>query len=303
MKKKWIVLLIIAMLGFAGCNSKDETSNSNSEAIFPISIKDTEGIETIIDKSPEKIISLSPGITENIAALGGLERLVGRTSFCDYPPEVLNIKDVGSLYQPDAELIASLEPDLIIAGAHTDPETLKNLRDLGMKCIRLYDSANIDGLYENIITTGKILENEKGAQDKVSEIKANIEKIVNLVKDEPKPKVYYCLGAGDTGDYTAGGDTFINAIIEMAGGENIAKDITGWSYSKEALIEANPDIIIVGAKTGFFEQLPQMDGYKDLDAVKNNKLFAINENYIDRFSVYIDKGVEEIAKIFHPDKF
>ncbi|MDR2940256.1 MAG: ABC transporter substrate-binding protein [Clostridiales bacterium] len=302
--KSRLILFCIFILIFTSCKGDTGAATDNSASTgFPITVTDVEGISTVIEKAPERVISLTPGVTENIYLVGGIENLVGRSDFCDNPPEVLDLPATGTLYEPNNEIIASLNPDLIIAGAHTNPDKLQALRNLGFNVIRQYEDSSLDSLFETLVTIGEVMGKKPEAEEAVTKIKASIGSVSEKVKDLPKPTVYYCISAGDDGDFTAGGNTFINTIIEIAGGDNIAKGLEGWAYSKEALIEADPEIIIVGSKSGLLAQLPQMEGYKDLSAVKGNKVYAINEDLIDRYSGYIDGGVLELAEIFHPGAF
>ena len=98
------------------------------------------------------------------------------------------------------------------------------------------------------------------------------------------------------GDYTDGGDTFGGQIIKMAGGDNIAEDVSGWSYNLESLIEADPDIIIVGK--GCKDDFMSQENYKDLTAVKNGNVYEIDNSLIDRQSYRNAEGLLTLAKIF-----
>ena len=123
------------------------------------------------------------------------------------------------------------------------------------------------------------------------------------VKDVSRPRVYYVVGFGEAGDFTAGGDTFIGTIIEMAGGDNVAKDLQGWQYSLEKLIEQDPDIIICSKYYDAKAGIEQAQGYKDLRAVKEGRLLEIDNNLLDRQGPRLADGLEELAKLIHPELF
>ncbi|MCK5734879.1 MAG: ABC transporter substrate-binding protein, partial [Spirochaetaceae bacterium] len=107
------------------------------------------------------------------------------------------------------------------------------------------------------------------------------------------PRVYYVVGFGEGGDWTAGGDTFISQMITMAGGENIASDISGWSFSLEAIVEGDPDLILIPSwAESIFETTPV---YSDLRAVKNGNIIVIDENSIVRQGPRLAEGFANLV--------
>ena len=134
-------------------------------------------------------------------------------------------------------------------------------------------------------------------------MKEKVKDVTTKVKDLAKPKTYYVVGFGEYGDFTAGGDTFISDIIKMAGGDNVAKDSKGWSYSLEKIVEDNPDIFICSEYFNTKETLINSPGYKEIPAIKNGKLYTIDNNKIVRQGPRIADGLEELARILHPEAF
>lgn len=254
-------------------------------------------------EGPKRIVSLAPSITELIYALGKGDALVGRTDYCDYPEEAKEVPSIGSLIEPSVEKIVELNPDIVIASANFKEDVHKKLEDLGIEVVTLYESVDLEGAFESIAALGQILNAESEANNLISEMKAKIAEIEEIVKDAEKPKVYYVADFGKNGDYTATGDTFIGQILEIAGGDNIAKDATGWKYSLEKIIENDPDIIFISQYYGLKEQFVETAGYKELSAVKNEKVIAIDDNLIARQGPRIAEGIETLAKIMHPDLF
>jgi iron complex transport system substrate-binding protein len=314
MKKsiKKIIIVILAMViifTFAACsnnsssNSLSQTSKNLSVTEYPYTVKDSMGNEVVIPKEPKRIISVAPSITELIYALGKGNELVGRTDYCDYPEAAKKVQSIGSLTDPNVEKIIELKPDVVIASTHFKEDVAKKLEDLGIKVVVLYDSKDLNGAYNSINTLGKIVNAQKNASDLVSSMKKKIADIQEKVKGQKAPKVYYVIGFGKNGDYTATGDTFIGQMINMAGGDNIAKDATGWNYSLEKIIENNPEYIIVSKNYGTKEQFETTAGYKDLSAVKNNKVIEIDDNLLNRQGPRLAEGVEALAKILYPGLF
>jgi iron complex transport system substrate-binding protein len=303
------ILASVIMFTFAACNNSNKENNSGevqqeaSVTKYPYTAKDSEGKEVIIESEPKKIISAAPSITELIYALGKGDELVGRTDYCDYPEEAKNVQSIGSLTDPNIEKIIELKPDVVVASTHFKDDVAKKLEDLGIKIVVLYNANDFDGAYDTINTLGQIVNAQDKAEEVVSGMKKKIEDIKEIVKGKETPKVYYVVGFGKDGDFTATGDTFISQMLEMAGGNNIAKDASGWAYSLEKIIENDPEYIIISKNYGMKEQFISTEGYKQLSAVKNNRVIEIDNNLLDRQGPRLAEGIETLAKILHPDLF
>jgi iron complex transport system substrate-binding protein len=310
MKKLIVAILtIIMMVTLSACtsNSKEDSSSKtqkeDSATKYPYTAKDSKGKEVVIEKEPKRIISVAPSVTELIYALGKGEELVGRTDYDDYPVQVKNVQSIGSLTDPNVEKIIELKPDVVVASTHFKDDVAKKLEDLGIKVVVLYNAKDFNGAYDSINTLGQIINAQDNAKSLVASMKKKIEDVKEKVKGKETPKTYYVVGFGKDGDYTATGDTFIGQMIEMAGGNNIAKDGAGWKYSIEKIIENNPEYIVISKNFGMKDQFISTAGYKELSAVKNNKVIEIDDNLLNRQGPRLADGVEALAKILHPDVF
>lgn len=310
MKKLIATILTVAMtFTLAACAStvtKEVAAPAQKEDAvtkYPYTVKDSNGKDIVIEKEPKRIISVAPSVTELVYSLGKGEELVGRTDYCDYPEEAKKVQSIGSLTDPNVEKIIELKPDVVIASAIFKEDVAKKLEDLGIKVVVLYTANDFNGVYDTINTLGKIVNAEDKAKDLVESMKKKIEAIAAKVKGKDSPKVYYVVGFGKDGDYTATGDTFIAQMIDMAGGTNIAKDVAGWKFSLEKIIESNPEYIVIPKNYGMKEQFVQTAGYKELSAVKNNKVIEIDDNLLSRQGSRLAEGVEALAKILHPELF
>lgn len=303
------LLLVISMLGIVmvGCSSENNNGNGDLNDVdvteYPLTITDSYGQEVTFDKKPERLITVAPSITEVIFALGQQEFLVGRTDFCDYPNDVKDIDAIGTLRNPNIEKIIELEPELVIASTHFSEEVFDQLKNLGIKVIVLNPNDSFEGVYDVISTIGLILNVNDVALEIVNDMKATVEEVMDKVKNQEKPRVYYVVGYGEFGDWTAGRGTFINEIIEMVAGVNVANDVEGWSYSIERLLEHDPDMLIVSDKGNVKEDIALANGYEDLTAVKEGRIYEINNNLLDRQGPRLAQGLKELAKILHPGVF
>ena len=288
----------------AGSIPKETQVAANEEkTTYPITITDSFDREVTIESEPTKVISLSPSITEIVYALGQNENLIGRTDYCDYPQEAANIQSIGSLMDPNIEKIVELNPDIVIASAHFKKEVLQKIEEMGVKVVVLYGEENFEGAYEAIEKVGYILNAQETAFNIVNHMKTTIADVIQRVEGKQKPSVYYVVGFGEGGDYTAGDGTFIGQLIEMAGAKNAADDVEGWSYSLERLVENNPDFLICSKNDHHKEQLKTANGYKDIDSVLNDKVYEIDKNMLERQGPRMADGLKEIAQYIHPDAF
>ena len=271
------------------------------DVTYPLTIDNGDGEELVLEAEPQKVVSVSPSLTEILCDLGAGDKLIGRSDYCNYPEEVMDIESVGVIYGADIEKILSLEPDLVLASAHFSDESLAQLKDAGVKVLYLYDESTVDGVPNIILTMGTVFNREQEAFDLAMNMASRISGAASLVADvEPVP-VYYVVGYGEYGDYTATGDTYINDMLVLAGAENIAADAEGWSYSVETLLEKDPEYIIVPAYA--YDDFIAAEPYTELTAVKEGRVYAINNDMLDRQIPRNADAIVEIANLLHPEEF
>ncbi|MGB9779795.1 ABC transporter substrate-binding protein [Caldanaerobacter sp.] len=306
-----VALFIIFALAFslAACSTQNATKPQETpkqaeevKTQFPLKVTDFLGREVTIEKQPERIVSLVPSVTELLFAIGAGSKVVGVTDFDNYPEEVKDIPKVGGFKGPNIEAITAQKPDIIFASRLSGKEQMESLEKMGIPVVVL-DAQNFDQIYQSIELLGKITGNEKKAEEVINDMKSKIKEISDKVKDLPKVKVFYLVSLD--GNWTAGKGTFIDEIINLAGGENVASDVNGWAqYSIEELVKKNPDVIITSPHAGDVKDLKNMAGYKDTNAVKNDKVFVVsNDDIIVRGTNRIVLGLEEVAKFLHPEAF
>lgn len=286
MRKK-ISYLLVVLLSLSLCwglfpsQIRAEQEEEDLEVSYPLELEDTVGRTVKLTEEPKTVVSLGPNMTELIYAIGAGDRLIGRTDYCDYPAEVAEVKSIGTLMEPNLELIAELAPDLVLASTHVSDEVVAKLEELEIPVLMLYDSENLDGLADLIDILGQALNLRAAATDLKTVVFDRINDVRESAKEfEAKLSVYYLVGFGESGEYTAGGNTFINDIIEAAGGQNVAADLEGWSYSLEDLLEADPDLILIPswAEESFGKDKP----YSELTAVKEGRVLVVDENLFSR---------------------
>lgn len=308
-----ICCIIIISLGActnkkAAPDNNDSGNNSSKTTSYPLTFKDSYGRNVKIDKEPVRIVSVAPNITEILFALDMKNKLVGRTEFCNFPEDTKNIQSIGGIQTPNIERIVELKPDLVIGSSLFTKEAVEKLQSLNVNVVIIQEDESFYGTYSTIKKVGQLVNANEKASQIISNMEKKVAEVKEKVKDKNSPSVYYVISYGKDGDFTAGRNTFINKMINMAGGKNAADDAEDWSYSVEKLVEKDPDILIcstyiAGTPDDIKAGIKNTNGYKDLTAVKNNKLFDINPDIIERQGPRLAEGFEQLAKIIHPEAF
>ncbi|MDI3478166.1 MAG: cobalamin transport system substrate-binding protein, partial [Thermoanaerobacterium sp.] len=288
--------------------TKEKTStNVNSaktevKATFPLKITDFMGRQVTIKKEPKRIVSLSPSTTELIYAIGAGKDVVGVTNYDDYPEEVKSVAKVGGYEGPNIEAILAQKPDIVFASNLSGKDQMETIEKSGIPVVVL-EAQNINQIYDSIKILGEITGNVEKGNEIISNMKDKIKEINDKVKNLPKVNVFYVVDTN--GNWTAGKGTFIDELITLAGGNNVASDANGWAqYSMEKLLQKNPDVIITSQHATNANNIKNMPGYKDTKAAKDGKIFIIsNDDIVTKPSNRIVLGLEEIAKDLHPEAF
>lgn len=268
-------------------------------------------LETSTTNEDLRIVSLAPNVTEIIYALGAGDELVGRTDYCNYPEQVLDIPSVGMMWQPNFELIVSLEPSVVIASSIMDPEFIAKLNDSGIKAVQILKEESLDGTFELIQEVGDAIGRTSEAKELVAGMKDRINAVTEVtskIPEDQKKSAVYIISWGDWGDYAATGDTYLEGVFEAAGAVNAAKDASNWSISKELLISQDPDVVILPRYSYSDSQsdilaFTTTEPYSKLGASVNSHVYAINGDAAERQGVRTADTIEEIAKLLYPELF
>jgi len=252
-----------------------------------------------------RYISLAPSTTEILFALGLDEEIVGVSTYCNWPPKAKSKEKVGEFSQVNIEKILSLKPDYIFCTGLEQAPIITELRRLNLK-VYVADPTNMQDLFNSISDIGKITGKTKEAESLVKNMEAEAEEIISLVKLIPegkKPKVFIEIWHDPL--TTAGKGTFVDELITLAGGVNIARDTKRpYSiFSPEEVINRNPDCIILTYmdKEKPIRLLSGRFGWKGISAVKNNRLYNdISPDLLLRPGPRIVQGLKEIHKRLYP---
>ena len=276
---------------------------------LPATFVDDMGREVTIDEIPQRIVSHVPSITETLFALGLGERVVGVSDYCDYPEAVKSKDSAGNYFNPSIERIVALEPDLVLTDGHS--ESIKQLDELRPPITYMViDPKDIDGIFRDLELLGKVTGTEGRADKLIRDMQDSIAHILALVEGAPPVRVLYIIDATDlTLPWTAGPGSFVDWLITTAGGENIAAEAQGaWvKFSIEQVVSSDPEIIILPAKHGTVFTSPEvLQGHpiwQKVTAVKQDRIRIIDGDLVDRSGPRIVQGLEEMARIIHPELF
>ncbi|MBQ7904924.1 MAG: cobalamin-binding protein [Spirochaetaceae bacterium] len=229
----------------------------------------------------ERIVSLSPSGTEIIFALGLGDKLVGRTDFCTFPEEVKKIDSVGGFDGKSFSLenILAFNPDFVYLSNGMHNHLINSLENFGIQ-VYVSDINSIEDIFKEIISVSKLLNVSEVGLNYVSKMK----KELNNLKEDSSDVNIYC-EIFNSPFLTCGKNSFINDIIEYAGGKNIFYflDSTYPQVSEESIIVNNPQIILApDYSENDLNKIYSRNGWQNIDAIKNKKVFSVSGDIFTR---------------------
>jgi iron complex transport system substrate-binding protein len=273
---------------------------------FPFTFKDDAGRSVTLPALPQRIVSLSPSNTEIVFALGLGDRLVGNTTYCNYPEAAKTVTKVGGFSDVDIEKVVSVKPDLILAANIHVAKVLPSLQQLGIP-IMVVVPINLEGIYKDITLIGGLTGQARNAATLVADLRqraAAVSAKTAAYKGD-KPRVMYVTWHEPL--YTAGDNTMTGELIKLAGGDNIAKDVDGYgTITLESVVSRNPQLIIVMSSMGSkksFDFINTEPRLQSTDAMKNQRVFQVDSDLFGRTTPRIVDALEQMAKLVHPDLF
>ncbi|MGD0878921.1 MAG: cobalamin-binding protein [Anaerolineales bacterium] len=275
-----------------------------------ITLTDDLGRNVVLPSPAQHIVSLAPSNTEILFAVGAGSQVVGRDTLSDYPPQAKAVADIGgSMGNFNTEAIVALHPDLVLVAEINAPELVASLEKLGLTVYYLKNPVTLEGMYANLETVGTLTGHAADAATLVASLKARVAAVdAKVATAISRPSVYYELdGTDPTKPYTSGGGTFVDQLIQRAGGVNVFTQLKDqWpQISLEQLLVDNPQIIILGDSA--YGETPDKviarSGWGNLQAVKNKQVFPFDDNLVSRPGPRLVDGLEALARLIHPELF
>lgn len=269
-----------------------------------LSLKDSLGESFEFKTPPKKIVSLSPAMTEILYFIGAGDKIVGVTRYCNYPKEAEKKDKIGGIIDVDIEKILRIKPDIVFATRGNPLEVIEKLKSLGIRVFAVDTGDKLEDILNAMKKISVVIGNFDTAKGKILELEKRVEKIkMKTYRIKIKRKIFLKLGSN--GLWTCGKKTYINDLILKAGGENIADFREGWfEINIETLISKNPDIIIVLSRNekDFLEIknfLCSLPGITVVQAVKNNLIFSLNLDIVERPGPRIVDALEEMFMLIN----
>ncbi|MFC1843587.1 ABC transporter substrate-binding protein [Thermodesulfobacteriota bacterium] len=269
-------------------------------------VTDQVGRTLVVPDNPTKVIALAPSITEIFYDLGQERKLVGVTRYSTYPSEAKSLPKVGSYVRLDIEKIVTLKPDLCIAIKDGNPKHIVDkIVSLGIP-VYVIDPRNLLQIMDTITRIGSLLHAEQAAAKLVADMEKRIECVkAKVQKGSFKPRVFFQIDAEPL--FSAGTNTFIHELIELAGGINTAAGEDPYPrYSWEDILMLQPEIVLISSMAGGLAPEDLVRSWKkwdQLSAVNNDKVFVVEADLFDRPTTRLVDGLEVIAAIIHPELF
>lgn len=300
MRIRGYVFLLLVLPAFAGCSIP---SDPPVEIEATTVVADDLGRAVTVPVKVNRVVSLAPSVTEMIFAVGAGDKLVGVTTFCNYPDEANAIQKVGDTMTPNIESIIALKPQVVFVSTASQLEAF--MVTLAQQNIAVFvtDAKTVDNAFEDLVTIGQIL----GKGDEASNLAVSLESRAKFYwharnrdpQSTPPMRVFVQLS--NDGLYTVGKDSYVTQMVEYAGGESVTKDVpTAFpALSKEAALAMNPDVIILSDSEDNRE--PNI-AFKTSSAVRNGRVYRINADIISRPGPRLADAIEEMVRLLHGEK-
>lgn len=289
----FLVALLSVVLVLAACTTPVETPTQY--------VVDDLGRLVAINGTPQRIISLAPSNTEILFALGLGDEVVAVTMYCDYPPEALDKEKVGDYYGPDIEKIIALQPDLILATDFHRFDLIPALEQQGFAVFAVAPQT-LDDVLESIQKIGEITGREAEASQLVNGMRSKIEEIEEQTKElEQKPSVLYMTWHDPM--WTVGRNTWIDELINMAGGMNIfSENFEGGAMVQiEWVILHDPEIIITSEWS--YDWALNATELASTNASQTGRIYTFDDDLAQRPGPRLVQGLDWFAYLIHPGIF
>jgi iron complex transport system substrate-binding protein len=297
------LLALAATLLFTGCGKTGAPAQKGVAPGDRHSITDGLGRAVSIAPEPQRIISLAPNVTEILFALGLENRVAGVTSYCDFPEAAKAKEKVGDTLRPNLEKIISIKPDLVVVSTSSQLENLTRRLDQLAIPVYVTNPRSVREVAASIRSLGEVTGTSERAIVLAGEMEGRINAVERRVGALPRPRVLYVLQTGPL--ITAGRNTFINDLINMAGGKSISGEEAAEypQFSREAVVARAPEVIVAPSSHGV-ELVKEFDLRRDFattPAIRSNRIVWVTPDLVDRPGPRIVDGLEQLAKGLHPE--
>ena len=289
--KRWILLLVVVVCALV------------SPCLGSQRFMDALGRPVVLDRPPARIVSLAPSITEILYYLGLGDRVVGVTTFSNYPPQAALKPKVGSYAHLNVERILELSPDLVIGTKDgNDPNVVGLLEQAGIQ-VYIVNPRHVQDVAQTLRSIGSVCGISKRGTELAQLLSRRVRRVQQLVAGLPKPVVFLQINLKPI--ISVGRDAIHNDVIRLAGGINMMQDApnTYPTVSLEEVLARKPDVIIISCmeRGGRFEKAKEAwMQWNSIPAVRHHRVYLVDSDILDRPAPRIIKGLETVAELLHP---
>ena len=299
-----IALILSGILVVCSCSRPTPSPGSETTPVTRDFVDDT-GRKVTVPKKIERFVSLAPNLTEIAYAVGAGDRLVGNTTYCNYPAAAKNVVKVGDTTQPSIESILALRPQLVLVSTASQLEAFAKQLNEHQIAVYVTDPRDLEGVFRSILSVGDLLNESVAATELVKELSARSEKVERDVAGLPPVSVFFQLSGQPL--YTAGKSSFVTNLIERAGGRSVTSHVNeAWPrLSDEAALASRPEAVIMltGDAMGAAANTKVAAALKNSPAVQNGRVYLINGDLLTRPGPRLIDGLEQMAHALHPEAF
>ncbi len=297
------LLLCCAILTALGCSTGNHVSSPNP-TFASRTFVDDEGRKIAIPEKMDRVIALAPNLTEILFALGAGNRLVGNTTYCDYPIEAKSVTKVGDTLHPSIERIIALKPQVVLVSTASQLEAFTRQLDNHKIAVYVTNPKSLDEVFSSMKKLGDMLGEHERTETVVAELQSRANRVETATKQAKPVRVFYQVSGEPL--YTIGRDAYLTDLVRRAGGVSVTANVPGAfpRYSDEAALAAQPEAIILptGGSMGSANTTVALS-LKNSPAARNNRVYKINDDYLSRPGPRLLDGLEEMARSLHPESF
>ena len=271
-------------------------------------VRDDLDREILVPTKVTRVVSTAPSVTEMLFAAGGGDRLVGVTTFCNYPEQARSIAKIGDTMNPNMESIVALKPDVVFVSTASQLEAFTKTLEQNGIAVYVMDPINVSGVVRNLRELGTIFDTVEPTEKLAWSLLAREVKI-GLRQDRHETDAEFERRAvpvfvqiSKEPLFTVGKTSFVNNLIHGAGGKLLTDNIeTAYPrLSKETALALRPEVIILSASD---DNREPNEVFKNSPAVKNGRVYSIDADILSRPGPRLVDALEQIAKLLHPEKF
>ncbi len=296
-------IVLLALVAAYGRRTPLGNAPGDKAGSATIDYVDGIGRHVELPRHPQRIISLAPSVTEVLYLIGADNRLIGVTTQCDWPEDAKRKPKIGSLLNPNEEIILSAHPDLVIAStAGNDRAAVENLARLRLP-VYVTAPRSVEGIFATTREIGRITDCEASAAQVVAQARSRLGDIRRRLSGLPPVRAFFITWFDPL--LAPGKKTFENDVLGLA---NVIS-ISGTSdeyyprYSLEQVLAAQPDAILTVRHEGKpLPDLRKLAGWSSLAAVVQGRVYVLGEVFQHPSPRFVD-GVEELVQKLHPERF